>query len=46
VIANEGITLEDDLAVSIHTQWLDYNGLPLPAELAADFKKKVVIPRV
>lgn len=33
IIGNEGITLEDDLAVSIHTQWLDYNGLPLPAEL-------------
>jgi hypothetical protein len=38
LIGNEGITLEDDLAVSIHTEWLDHNGLPLPSELGADFK--------
>jgi len=33
IIGNEGISLEDDLAVSIHTEWLDIDGRPLPAEL-------------
>lgn len=35
---------EDDLAVSVHTEWLDYDGFPLPAELGADLKKRVAIP--
>lgn len=45
LIGNEGITLEDDLAVSIHTEWLDYNGQPLPAELA-DFGYTARIAKV
>ena len=45
LIGNEGITLEDDLAVSIHTQWLDYDGLPLPTELG-DFGYTARIAKV
>ena len=45
LIGNEGITLEDDLAVSIHTEWLDHNGLPLPAELG-DFGYTARIAKV
>ncbi|PHR85821.1 MAG: hypothetical protein COA78_38790, partial [Blastopirellula sp.] len=33
IIGNEGITLEDDLAVAIHTEWLDADGRPLPADM-------------
>jgi hypothetical protein len=33
IIGNEGITLEDDLAVAIHTEWLDTDGRPFPAEM-------------
>jgi len=33
LIGNEGITLEDDLGVAIHTEWLDQNGRPLPSGL-------------
>ncbi len=45
LIGNEGITLEDDLAVSVHTEWLDYDGLPLPAELG-DFGYTARIAKV
>lgn len=43
IIGNEGITLEDDLAGAIHTEWLDSDGLPLPADMGADFEKRGVI---
>jgi hypothetical protein len=45
IIGNEGITLEGDLAVAIHTEWLDADGRPFPADVGADFEKRVVIPQ-
>ena len=44
LFGNEGITLEDDLAVAIHTEWLDSDGRPFPAEMGADYEKIGVIP--